>query len=115
MLLSDARRPSYVLLTTLLCVLGGPPIETWIGRKESKNAAPDNLLPDVRSSVPILLARFVDMGFNTRETMALIGAHTTSTQNFVDSNQAGTSQDSTPDVWDVKFYGETKNSSTPDG
>lgn len=69
----------------------------------------------MESSVPVLLDRFVDMSFNTRDTMALIGAHTTATQRFVDPDQAGKSQDSTPDIWDVRFYGETKNRTTPHG
>jgi len=101
------------ILAVIICP-GGPPIETWIGRREARNKAPNGLLPDVNDSVPKMLARFRDMGLDTRDTMALIGAHTTATQQFVDPSQAGKSQDSTPDIWDVKFYGETLNDTTPD-
>jgi manganese peroxidase len=43
------------------------------------------------------------MGFSIRELMALIGAHTTGKQRFVDPTRAGNSFDSTVDIWDVRF------------
>lgn len=73
------------------------------------------MLPNVFSDVDTLLARFFDMSFTIRDTMALIGAHTTAKQRFVDPSQAGKSIDSTPEIWDVKFYGETFNRTTPKG
>jgi len=102
------------ILGVIICP-GGPPIETWIGRKESRRPAPTGLLPDIHDPVPKMLGRFEDMGFNIRDTMALVGAHSTSRQRIVDPSQAGKSQDSTPDVWDVKFYSETRNRTIPDG
>jgi hypothetical protein len=41
--------------------------------------------------------------------IALLGAHTTSQQHFVETSRAGDLQDSTSGVWDVKFYNETIN------
>lgn len=73
------------------------------------------MIPDVNDSVEKMLARFADMGLSVRDTMALVGAHSTAKQRFVDPSQAGKSMDSTVDIWDVKFYGETLNSTTPDG
>jgi len=102
------------ILSVIICP-GGPPIETWIGRKEAKNQAPTGLLPNVNDSVPNMVDRFRDMDLNKRDLIALIGAHSTAKQRFVDPSQAGKSQDSTPDIWDVKFYGETLNSTTPEG
>jgi len=60
------------------------------------------MLPSVSDSVEKMVSRFADMGFSVRDLMALIGAHSTATQRFVDPSQAGKSQDSTPDIWDVK-------------
>ncbi|KAJ6589284.1 heme peroxidase [Mycena capillaripes] len=73
-----------------------------------KNEAPLDLLPSPFDPVPKMIARFVDMGFSVRELMALIGAHTTGKQSFVDTNQANKSFDSTVDIWDVRLYSETQ-------
>lgn len=43
----------------------------------------------------------------TQLTDPLVGAHSTSKQFFVDASAAGAPQDSTPGVWDVKFYNQT--------
>jgi len=94
---------------------GGPQIETWIGRREARNVAPRGLLPNVNDAVPKIVARFYDLNLTVTDLIALIGAHTTATQQFVDPARAGESQDSTPDIWDVKFYGETFNRTTPEG
>jgi hypothetical protein len=93
----------------------GPQIKTYVGRKDSSNPAPDGLLPDVHASGDSLFALFQDKGFNAVDLAALIGAHTCSKQFFVDTAQAGKSQDSTPGIWDVKFYGETTQTPTPAG
>lgn len=102
------------ILAVIICP-GGPPIETWIGRRDIGVRNPDGMIPDVNDSVEKMLARFADMGLSVRDTMALVGAHSTAKQRFVDPSQAGKSMDSTVDIWDVKFYGETLNSTTPDG
>jgi len=44
-----------------------------------------------------------------------MGAHSTSKQFFVDESQAGKPQDSTPGIWDVKYYAETLQSPPPAG
>jgi hypothetical protein len=89
------------ILGVIICP-GGPVIETWVGRKDAKHKNPTGLIPDVNDSVPKMVARFRDMGFDVRDLMALIGAHSTATQRFVDPSRAGQPQDSTPDIWDVK-------------
>jgi hypothetical protein len=43
------------------------------------------------------------MGFGIRELMALIGAHTTGKQRFVDLTKANSAFDSTVDIWDTRF------------
>lgn len=44
---------------------------------------------------------------------ALLGAHSTSQQRFVDPARFGDPQDSTPGVWDTAFYSETLGRAPP--
>ncbi|KAF2189039.1 class II peroxidase [Zopfia rhizophila CBS 207.26] len=88
---------------------GGPQIKTFIGRKDSTTPAPDGLLPDVNASGDSLFKLFQDKGFDEVDLAALLGAHSTSKQFFVDQTKAGQAQDSTPGIWDVKYYKETLN------
>ena len=99
------RRKAHAVLT---CPLG-PKVTTFVGRKDSSKPAPNNLLPDVNASGDSLFKLFQDKGFDAVDLAALIGAHTTSKQFFVDQSQAGKSQDTTPGTWDVKFYSDTLN------
>lgn len=88
---------------------GGPQVKTFIGRKDSTTPAPDGLLPDVNAPAADLFKLFQDKGFNAVDLAALLGAHTSSNQfNFnTSADAAGKPQDSTPGVWDVKYYAET--------
>ncbi|KAJ7110892.1 heme peroxidase, partial [Mycena epipterygia] len=90
------------VLGVLACP-GGPRITAWVGRPLPKNIAPTGLLPSPDDPVQTLLDRFADMGFTIRDVMALIGAHTSGTQSFVDPAMANSSFDSTVDLWDVRF------------
>ncbi|KAJ7111415.1 heme peroxidase [Mycena epipterygia] len=101
------------VLGVLACP-GGPVIKTYIGRPAPKNAAPEGLLPNPNSPVKVLTDRFADMGFSIRELMALIGAHSTGKQRF-QAVPTGTTFDSTPEVWDVRFYSETQSTATAPG
>ena len=78
-------------------------INTYIGRKAPKNIAPEGLLPNPNSPVRVLTDRFADMGFSIREMMALMGAHSTGKQRFVNTASANASFDATVDIWDVRF------------
>ncbi|KAF2997176.1 hypothetical protein E8E13_005964 [Curvularia kusanoi] len=86
---------------------GGPRITTYVGRQDSFNAAPDGNLPDVNAPAENLYQLFQAKGFDASELAALLGAHSTSKQFNVDPVQQGAPQDSTPGVWDVKYYTET--------
>ena len=97
---------------TVTCPLG-PRVRFFAGRKDSRKAAPDGLLPKHTDSAQVLMDNFADKGFTPRELVALVGAHTTSRQRFADPANAGKFQDSTPGVWDTAFYGETLDTSTP--
>ena len=85
----------------------GPRVQTFVGRKDSSRPSPDGLLPDVHAPGDSLYALFQDKGFDAVDLAALIGAHTTSKQDFVDPTQFHAPQDTTPGIWDVNFYGET--------
>ncbi|KAI3529154.1 peroxidase [Colletotrichum filicis] len=96
-------------VATVVCPLG-PRIRTYVGRKDSSVPAPLNLLPPVTGSADFLIELFENKTIKPHGLTALIGAHTTSQQRFVDPSRAGDPQDSTPGVWDVKFYKETLGS-----
>jgi hypothetical protein len=99
-------------VATVVCPLG-PRVRTFVGRKDSSVPAPEGLLPSPFQSVDELLAMFADKTISGAQLVALVGAHSTSQQRFVDQARAGDPQDSTPGVWDVKFYEETTNPNSP--
>ncbi|KAL8404435.1 hypothetical protein RB594_009329 [Gaeumannomyces avenae] len=96
-------------VATVVCPLG-PRIRSYVGRKDSSVPAPHDLLPPVTGSADFLIELFENKTIKPHGLTALIGAHTTSQQRFVDPSRAGDPQDSTPGVWDVKFYTETLGS-----
>ncbi|UNI21317.1 Manganese peroxidase [Purpureocillium takamizusanense] len=99
-------------VATVTCPLG-PRVRSFVGRKDSSNQAPDGLLPSPFDSADRLIELFSNKTISARELAALVGAHTTSQQFFVDPNRAGDPQDSTPGVWDVEFYGQTTDPNAP--
>jgi hypothetical protein len=88
---------------------GGPRIQTYVGRNDSSVQAPPGHLPDANASADSLYKLFQDKGFDATELAALLGAHSTSNQFHFNESAAAVSlpQDSTPGIWDVKYYGET--------
>ncbi|KAF2004349.1 class II peroxidase, partial [Amniculicola lignicola CBS 123094] len=89
----------------------GPRVKTYVGRIDSTTPAPRGLLPDVNAPAADLLKLFQDKGFDERDLAALLGAHSTSNQFNFDTRpeKKGLPQDTTPGVWDVKYYGQTLN------
>lgn len=76
----------------------GPRIRTFVGRKDATQAAPTGLLPDVHDSADNLIALFEAKGFSAHDLAALVGAHATAKQRFVDPKQAEKPLDTTPGV-----------------
>jgi len=101
---------SVVALET--CPLG-PKMPFYAGRPDSTTPSQPGQLPSVHGSGDGLLAMFQAKGFSAADLAALIGAHTASQQFFVDQRRAGASQDSTPEVWDVAYYGQTLEGTAP--
>lgn len=93
-------------VATVVCPLG-PRVRSFVGRKDSSTPNADGLLPNVFSDADTLIALFEDKTIKAHGLAALVGAHTTSQQRFVDPSRALDPQDSSPGVWDVKFYGQT--------
>ncbi len=96
----------------MTCPLG-PRIKTFVGRRDSSTPSPEGTLPEVTDSPQSIIALFASKGFNKNELAALMGAHSTSRQRFVDPARAGAAQDTTPGKWDVNFYGETLAGTAP--
>lgn len=85
------------IAATAVCPLG-PRVRFFAGRRDSSIPAPDGLLPQPYESAEKLTARFRNMTIAPAGMVALVGAHTTSQQRFVDVRRAGDPQDSTPGV-----------------
>ncbi|KAH8892465.1 heme peroxidase, partial [Thozetella sp. PMI_491] len=94
-------------VATVTCPLG-PRVRTYVGRPDSTKPAPSGLMPDPNDSADKLIELFRNKTITPDGLIALIGAHTTSQQHFFNQNRDGAPQDSTPGVWDINFYGETK-------
>ncbi|KAF9690820.1 hypothetical protein EKO04_011016 [Ascochyta lentis] len=91
----------------------GPRVQALVGRKDSSAAAPLNSMPSSRDSIESILAKFAAKGFSGDDVVALMGTHSVAVQVNDDPAQAGKSLDSTPSVYDTKFYQETMDGSAP--
>lgn len=85
----------------------GPRTRSFVGRNDSSIPSQEGRLPEVTDDAEKLVALFEDKTVVLGELIALIGAHTTSRQRFVDPAKPNTPQDTTPGVWDVLWYNET--------
>ena len=88
----------------------GPTVKALVGRTDSSVASPTGLLPPgfgPGSDHDSLLALFQDKGITAVGLAALIGAHTTARVFAQPQIPVGNLLDSTPGIWDVKFYNET--------
>jgi manganese peroxidase len=99
-------------VATVVCPLG-PRIRSFVGRKDSTTPAVTGLLPTPFDSADKLISMFQAKTITPAGLIALLGAHTTSQQRFVDPSRAGDPQDTTPGVWDVAYYGQTLDLNAP--
>jgi hypothetical protein len=76
----------------------GPRTRVFVGRKDSKQAAPQGLMPSVTMSADDIISLFEDKTIQPHDLAALLGAHSTSQQFVTDKTKAGFGQDSTPGV-----------------
>lgn len=94
-------------VTATVSCPGGPRIISFIGRKDDSQAAPTGKLPFQYQDADYLVNLFAAKTFTANDLVALVGAHTASKQKFVATSRTNASQDTTPNVWDTKFYSET--------
>ncbi|KAH9862350.1 hypothetical protein IAQ61_010554 [Plenodomus lingam] len=89
----------------------GPRVRTFIGRQDATRAPPDGLLPDVHDDPDKIIALFENKGIDAHDLAALLGAHATARQRFVDTRPVAVNKplDTTIGVWDVEFYNDTLN------
>ncbi len=114
--ISSADLVQYAGIHATISCPGGPIIKFLVGRQDAvmpQDRAPDGFLPPADGSADFLIALFRDKGMDPLTLAALMGAHSTSTQKFVDPSRAGSPQDSTPGTWDVAYYGETLQGTNP--
>ncbi|KAI8938350.1 hypothetical protein NX059_004247 [Plenodomus lindquistii] len=93
-------------VATVVCPLG-PRVRSFVGRKDNSKAGPTGLLPGEKDSADVLLKLFAAKTIDAHDLVALVGAHTTSQQHFVDKTRDGDPQDTTPGIWDIAFYPQT--------
>jgi hypothetical protein len=91
----------------------GPKVQALVGRKDSKKAADAGSVPSSRDSIDKILGAFSAKGFSAKDVVALMGTHSVAVQLNDDPAQAGKSLDSTPSVYDMTFYKETKDGTAP--
>jgi hypothetical protein len=91
----------------------GPRVRALVGRKDSSEAAPLHSMPGSRDSISSILEKFKAKGFNGDDVVALMGTHSVAVQVNDDPAQAGKSLDSTPSIYDLKFYQETLDGTAP--
>ncbi|KAI1099991.1 putative class II peroxidase [Jackrogersella minutella] len=94
-------------VTATVSCPGGPRIKLFVGRKDDSRAGPTNLLPFQFQDAQAIIDLFAAKTFTSNDLVALIGAHSVSTQRLADPSRAGASQDTTPSVWDMNFYSQT--------
>lgn len=110
---SAADMIQFAAATAIAVCPLGPTVKALVGRKDSSNAAPVGSVPSSRDSVDKILAAFSAKGFSADDLVALLGTHSVAVQVNDDPSQAGKSLDSTPSVYDTKFYKETKDGTAP--
>lgn len=98
-------------VAVVICPLG-PRMLTFVGRTDN-DESPAGLLPTDDLSADRMIEVFANKTFGTRDLVALVGAHTTAEQFFVDTNRAGAPLDTTPGVWDINYYQEVLTGSPP--
>ncbi|KAL5113261.1 hypothetical protein ACEQ8H_008867 [Pleosporales sp. CAS-2024a] len=91
----------------------GPRVRALVGRKDSAVAAAPGGIPGVNDSPHSILAAFSAKGFSADDLIALLGTHSVAVQAVTDPKRAGQSLDSTPSIYDTKFYSETLAGTAP--
>ncbi|KAG7140771.1 Versatile peroxidase VPL1 like protein [Verticillium longisporum] len=90
---------------------GGPSCKVFMGRQDTNDANPPNLVPTPFDTAEELIKKFKAKSLDEQSLASLVGSHTISQQFVVDPKRAGDPQDSTPTKWDQKYYVQTLDQS----
>jgi hypothetical protein len=104
---SAADMIQFAAATAIAVCPLGPRVQALVGRRDGTKPAPEGQVPGSRDPVPKILGAFAEKGFSPEDVVALLGTHSVAVQVFDDPSQAGKSLDTTPSVYDTKFYQET--------
>ncbi|KAJ4321698.1 hypothetical protein N0V94_002790 [Neodidymelliopsis sp. IMI 364377] len=110
---SAADMIQFAAATAISACPLGPRVKALVGRVDSSEAAPLNSMPGSRDPIDSILEKFAAKGFSPDDVVALMGTHSVAVQVNDDPSQAGKSLDSTPSVYDTKFYQETMDGTAP--
>jgi hypothetical protein len=83
---------------------GAPSVQTFVGRPNATQAAPDGTVPDPFDTVTSILARMADAGFAPAELVALLSSHSIAAQDEQDPTIHGSPFDSTPGSFDSQIF-----------
>ncbi|KAJ7635651.1 heme peroxidase [Mycena polygramma] len=110
---ADAHNVSYGDIVQFAAAVGvrncqgGPRIPFMAGRLAATQEAPEFLVPDAADNVTTILARVNDAGLTAPDLIALLASHSMGVQEDVDPSISGMGFDTTPTVFDTKFYADT--------
>ena len=110
---SAADMIQFAAATAISACPLGPRVQALVGRTDNSEAAPLNSVPGSRDPISSILEKFAAKGFSGDDVVALMGTHSVAVQVNDDPAQAGKSLDSTPRVYDLKFYQETLDGTAP--
>jgi hypothetical protein len=110
---SAADMIQFAAATAIAVCPLGPRVQALVGRRDGTKPAPEGQVPGSRDPVPKILGAFAEKGFSPEDVVALLGTHSVAVQVFDDPSQAGKSLDTTPSVYDTKFYQETIDGTAP--
>jgi hypothetical protein len=110
---SAADMIQFAAATAIAVCPLGPRVQALVGRRDGTQPAPEGQIPGSRDPVPKILGAFAAKGFSPEDLVALLGTHSVAVQVSDDPSQAGKSLDTTPSVYDTKFYQETIDGTAP--
>ncbi|EJD51289.1 MnP-atypical, short manganese peroxidase [Auricularia subglabra TFB-10046 SS5] len=91
---------------------GAPLVQTFVGRGNATEPAPDGTVPDPFNPVDQILDRMLDMGFQPDELIALLASHSIAAQDEIEPAIDRTPFDSSPALFDSQVFLEVQLSGT---
>jgi catalase (peroxidase I) len=92
---------------------GGPRIRMFVGRVDNSAQNTRGLLPPPTMNASDIIDLFAKKSITPAGIVALIGAHTASRGHISRDSEEVKPQDTTPGIWDTKYFIEVSSSSPP--